>query len=52
LNIKMAAGPPPVAEPTGDFVYPKGLKLALLMLSIFLGIFLVALVRYHLQSHC
>lgn len=33
-----------VAEPT-DFVYPKGLKLGLLMLSIMLGMFLVALVR-------
>lgn len=30
-------------EPT-DFVYPSGFKLALLMISIFIGMFLVALV--------
>ena len=29
-----------------DISYPSGLKLALLMISIFIGMFLVSLVRY------
>jgi hypothetical protein len=36
--------PAPGMQPT-DFVYPSGLRLALLMISIFVGMFLVALVR-------
>jgi hypothetical protein len=32
-----------------DIVYPSGLKLVLLMISIFVGLFLVALVRCRLQ---
>jgi hypothetical protein len=40
----MGAPPAPSIEPEDDFVYTKGLKLALLMLSIFLSMFLVALV--------
>lgn len=31
-------------EPGNDFVYPSGMKLVLLMTSIFIGMFLVALV--------
>ena len=37
------AVPTPGGQPAG-FVYPTGLKFALLMVSIFLGMFLVALV--------
>ena len=37
--------PPPGMEPPTDMVYPKGLKLALLIMSIFVGMFLVSLVR-------
>lgn len=33
-------------QPTTDIVYPSGLKLGLLMVSMFVGMFLVALVRY------
>ena len=32
-----------------DTIYPSGLKLVLLMISIFIGMFLVALVRSELQ---
>ena len=38
------APPAPGMEPT-DFVYPSGFRLALLMISILVGMFLVALVR-------
>ena len=37
------APPAPMDQP--DIVYPKGLKLALIMISIFMGMFLVSLVR-------
>ena len=42
------------AEEEDNFDYPKGFRLALLMLSIFLGMFLVALVCLHQSpfSHC
>lgn len=33
---------------TQDIVYPHGLKLALIMISTFMSMFLVALVCYHL----
>ncbi|KAF2101411.1 MFS general substrate transporter [Rhizodiscina lignyota] len=36
------AGPAPVTDPT-DFAYPKGFRLAFLMTSIYVGMFLVAL---------
>jgi hypothetical protein len=38
------APPAPGMQPT-DFVYPSGFRLALLIISIFVGMFLVALVR-------
>lgn len=37
------APPVPDMHPD-DFIYPTGFRLALLMISIFLGVFLVALV--------
>ena len=40
------APPPPGMQPATDFVYPSGFRLALLMTSIFVGMFLVALVRF------
>jgi hypothetical protein len=33
-----------MGTPVKDFAYPSGFKLALLMISIFIGMFLVALV--------
>lgn len=33
-----------------DFAYPSGFKFALLMISIFIGMFLVALVCYMTQG--
>ncbi len=41
-NELEAQNPKPI---TTDIVYPSGLKLVLLMISIFVGMFLVALVR-------
>ncbi len=37
-------------EPPDNIVYPSGIKLALLMISIFIGMFLVALVCSTLRS--
>lgn len=36
---------PAKAKDHADIIYPSGLKLALLMISIFIGMFLVSLVR-------
>lgn len=36
---------PPAPMNHADIIYPSGLKLALLMTSIFVGMFLVSLVR-------
>jgi hypothetical protein len=36
---------PPAPMDRADIIYPSGLKLALLMMSIFVGMFLVSLVR-------
>jgi hypothetical protein len=44
LHENEIAPPAPGMLPT-DFVYPSGFRLALLMISIFVGMFLVALVR-------
>jgi hypothetical protein len=38
------APPAPGMQPT-DLVYPSGFRLALLMISIFIGMFIVVLVR-------
>lgn len=43
---------PPASNPLPtDFVYPTGLRLVLLMVSIFLGMFLVALVRTFIVTY-
>ena len=44
---QMAHPAPDVPEPdtSGDFEYPHGWRLALVMIAIFTGMFLVALVR-------
>jgi hypothetical protein len=44
LQDNEIAPPAPDMQPA-DFVYPSGFRLALLMISIFVGMFLVALVR-------
>lgn len=36
---------PPARKDDTDIIYPSGLKLALLIMSIFVGMFLVSLVR-------
>ena len=41
-----AANESKVKAKDSDIVYPSGLKLAFLMSSIFIGMFLVSLVRY------
>jgi hypothetical protein len=44
LQENEMAPPAPGVQPT-DFAYPSGLRLALLMISIFVGMFLIVLVR-------
>ena len=39
---------PPATTDQPDIVYPKGLKLALIIVSAFIGLFLVSLVRQFL----
>ena len=46
---KDAVASEPVKE--AEIIYPSGLKLALLMTSMFVGMFLVALVRSKKETH-